>query len=102
MRETEQEKERISWIEKLTQRNKKDTGTYKEKELEIQEKQLKFSFVFENIAMKEELPKKEQMSVVATKLSRKAQLIYNNLDKPEDYDFVKASFVHAYSSTPDG
>ena len=56
---------------------------------------------FEHIATKNEWPKEEWMSVIAPKLTGKSYRIYINLDRPDDYDFVKKQLLSAYAVTPE-
>ncbi|XP_076056339.1 uncharacterized protein LOC143034289 [Oratosquilla oratoria] len=57
---------------------------------------------FEAIALKQVWPKDDWLTILTPKLTGKALQVYNSLDRPDDYDFVKKQVLHAYALTPDG
>ncbi|XP_076044797.1 uncharacterized protein LOC143027398 [Oratosquilla oratoria] len=58
--------------------------------------------IFEAIALKQVWPKDDWLTILTPKLTGKALQVYNSLDRPDDYDFVKKQVLHAYAQTPDG
>ena len=57
---------------------------------------------FERTAKHLNWPKPEWTWLLQTKLVGRAAVTYTNLDKTEDYDFVKKSILDSYCITPDG
>ncbi len=45
---------------------------------------------------------KRTLSLLAPKLTGKAQRLYNSLDKPDNYRCIKQQVLYAYGLNPDG
>lgn len=114
-------REKLMLEKQKAESEQENVHNFKSRELDMQEKQLKFSFgnlpsfiptfseddvggffkSFEKIAERNEWPKEDRMLLVAPKLIGKALKVYNGLDNP-DYDYVKKQILYAYAFTPDG